>query len=82
MCYWSILKNFLNSKRIPCIFSFIRENKFVNDFHLKSLIFNSHFAKHCSSMKNNSRIPLETFQATKETTSDAKFVRRLRFVNN
>ena len=82
MCYWSILKNFLNSKRIPCILSLIRENKFVNDFHLKSLIFNSPFAKHCSPMENNSRIPLETFQAIKKTMSDAKLVRRLHFVNN
>ena len=30
--YWSILKTFLNNKKIPCIPSLFHENKFITDF--------------------------------------------------
>ena len=42
-CYWSILKNVLNSKRILRIPPLIHDNKFVTDFHLKREIFSLHF---------------------------------------
>ena len=56
-CYWTILKRFFNGKKIPCIPPILHEDKFVTDFQIKSEIFNSHFAKQCSALKNESRIP-------------------------
>ena len=56
-CYWTILKRFFNGKRIPCIPPILNEDKFVTDFQVKSEIFNSHFAKKCSLLKNESQIP-------------------------
>ena len=44
--YWSVLKRFLNNKKIPCIPSLFHENKLVTDF--KEKILNSYFAKQCS----------------------------------
>ena len=38
--YWSILKTFLNNKKIPCIPPFFHENKFVTDFKEKVELFN------------------------------------------
>ena len=35
-CYWSILKSFLNNKKIPCIPPLIYNNQFITDFKEKS----------------------------------------------
>ena len=35
--YWSVLKRFLNNKKIPCIPSLFHENKFVTDCREKAL---------------------------------------------
>ena len=43
-CYWSILRSFLNNKKIPCIPPLIH-NQFVVDFKEKGELFNSFFAK-------------------------------------
>ena len=45
-----------NGKKIPCITPILHEDKFVTDFQVKSEIFNSHFAKQCSLLKNESQI--------------------------
>ena len=39
--YWSILKTFLNNKKIPCIPPLLHENKFIIDFRRKAEIFNT-----------------------------------------
>ena len=39
--YWSVLKRFLNNKKIPCVRSLFIENKLVTDFTKKADIFNS-----------------------------------------
>ena len=41
--YWSILKTFLNDKKIPCIPSVFHDNKFVIDFREKTELFNTFF---------------------------------------
>ena len=41
--YWSILKIFLNNKKLPCIPPLLHENKFVIDFRSKAEIFNTFF---------------------------------------
>ena len=37
--YWSILKTFLNNKKIPCIPPLFLENKFITDFKEKAELF-------------------------------------------
>ena len=41
--YWSILKTFLNNKKIPCIPPLFHENKFITDFKEKAELFNHFF---------------------------------------
>ena len=43
--HWSILKIFLNNKKIPCLPTLLYENKFIIDFRRKAEIFNTFFAK-------------------------------------
>ena len=49
--YWSILKTFLNNKKIPCIPSLFHEIKFITD-----LIF---YVNQCSLWSNNSAFYLQ-----------------------
>ena len=39
--YWSILKTFLNNKKIPCIPPLFHENKFITNFKEKAELFNT-----------------------------------------
>ena len=41
--YWSILKIFLNNKKIPCIPPPLHQDKFVTDFKEEANIFNNFF---------------------------------------
>ena len=54
--YWSILKMFLNNKKIPCIPPLRHQNKYVTDFKEKAEIFNSFFVEQCSLMNNSSKL--------------------------
>ena len=55
--YWSILKTFLNNKKIPCIPALFHENKFITDFKEKAELFNPFFVNQCSLLSNNSVLP-------------------------
>ena len=55
--YWSLLKCFLNNKKIPLIPPLFHENKFVTNFLEKADLFNSFFSKHCSLINNASTLP-------------------------
>ena len=55
--YWSILKTFLNSKKIPCIPHLFHENKFITDFKEKAELFKHFFVNQCSLLSNNSVLP-------------------------
>ena len=57
--YWSILKAYLNKKKIPVIPPIFHDNKFITDFKQKAEIFNSHFSKQCTPLINNSKISSE-----------------------
>ena len=46
--YWSVLKSFYNSKKIPCIPPIFYENRFVTNLKEKAELFNSFFPKQCS----------------------------------
>ena len=52
-CYWSLLKTFLNNKKIPCIPPLHHDDKFVCDFKKKSKILNNYFAQQCSLINNS-----------------------------
>ena len=56
-CYWSLLKIFLNNKKIPCIPPLYHNDKFACDFKEKSKIFNNYFAQQCSVINKNSTVP-------------------------
>ena len=45
--YWSIMKTFLNNKKVPCILPLFQDNKFVTDFREKAELFISFFAEQC-----------------------------------
>ena len=72
-CYLAILKRFFNGQKIPCIPSILHEDNFVTDFQIKSEIFNSHFAKQCSFLKNESQIPLQFLLHTNTCLGTVRF---------
>ena len=55
--YWSLLKIFLNNKKIPLIPPLFHENRFITDFKEKAELFNSFFSNQCSLLKNCSKLP-------------------------
>ena len=71
--YWSILKTFLNNKKIPVIPPIFHDNKYITDFKQKAEIFNSHFSKQCSPLINNSKIPSECSRKSNESLSSITF---------
>ena len=64
--YWSILKMFLNNKKIPCIPPLFHQGKYVTAFKKKAEPSNSFFAKPCSTIRNSSKLPL-TLSKNKQT---------------
>ena len=55
--YWTILKSFYNSKKIPLIPPLLINDKFVTDIKLKANIFHKFFAEQCTPLKNDSILP-------------------------
>ena len=66
-------KTFFNGKKIPRISPILYENKFVSDFQVKSEMCNSHYAKQCSLLKNESRIPPQLLPHTNTCLSTVRF---------
>ena len=56
--YWSLLKMFLNNKKIPIIPLFY-ENSFITDFKGKAQLFNIFFSKQFFLIPNNSSLPAD-----------------------
>ena len=71
--YWSVLKRFLNNKKIPCIPSLFHENKLVTDFRKKADIFNSFFAQQCSLINSDSSLPSKIIKKTDNSLYSVKF---------
>ena len=71
--YWSVLKRFLNNKKVPCIPSLFHENKLVTDFRKKADIFNSFFAKQCSLINSDSSLTSKIIKKTNNSFYSEKF---------
>ena len=71
--YWSILKTFLNNKKIPVIPPIFYDNRFITDFKQKAEIFNSHFFKQCTRLINNSTILSQCPQKLNESLPSITF---------
>ena len=71
--YWSILKTFLNNKKIPCIPPLFHENKFITDFKEKAELFNHFFVNQCSLLSNNSVLPTNLPQLTSKFLDSIHF---------
>ena len=71
--YWSILKTFLNNKKIPCIPPLFHENKLITDFKEKAELFNYFFVNQCSLSSNNSVLPTNLPQLTSKCLDSIHF---------
>ena len=71
--YWSMLKTFLNNKKVPSFPPLFHENEFVTDFKKKAGLFNSFFAKQCSLISNDSKLPSQLHYFTEKRLSAIKF---------
>ena len=71
--YWSLLKVFLNNKKILIIPPLFHENNFVTDFKEKAELFNAFFAKQCSLIDNNSSLPKNLIYLTEKRLSKIRF---------
>ena len=71
--YWSILKTFLNNKKIHCIPSLFHENKLITDFKEKAELFNHFFVNQCSLLSNNSDLPTDLPKLTKKCLDSIHF---------
>ena len=70
--YWSILKTFLNNKKIPCIPPLFHDNKCVIVFREKADFFNTFFAEQCLLPKNNSELPKTLLFLTEKRLSNVQ----------
>ena len=71
--YWSLLKCFLNNKKILLIPPLFHENKFVTNFLEKAKLFNSFFSKQCSLINNGSTFPTPMQYLTNNRLSSVTF---------
>ena len=71
--YWSILKTFYNSKKIPLISALFVNDKFVTDMKTKADIFNNFFAEQCTPLKNDSKLPNSQIFLTQSRLSSLDF---------
>ena len=73
--YWSILKIFLNNKKIPCIPPIYHNNNSITDFKEKAQIFNDFFAKQCTLVENPSKLPTNSFKKANNLLSTILFTK-------
>ena len=55
--YWSILKTFLNGKKVPIVPPLLINDKLISDFEVKANHFNNFSASQCTALDNSSTIP-------------------------
>ena len=70
---WSLLKLFLNNKKIPNIPPLFHKNQFITDFKKKAERFNVSFAKQYSLSDNNSSLPNKLIYLTERPLTKIRF---------
>ena len=73
--YWSLLKIFLNNKKIFCILPIFYENDSVIDFQKKNEIFNESFAKQCTAVPNSGKLTSVFIRKTDKYLSTVTFMK-------
>ena len=71
--YWSILKTFINGKKIPIIPPLLVNDKFITNFLEKANLFNEFFSKQCQPLQNNSTLPKSNTYHTENRLNDITF---------
>ena len=71
--YWTILKIFVNSSKIPLIPPLLVDNKLVTDFLDKANLFNNFFTKQCTPVSDDSTVPVIKNFETRERLSSLEF---------
>ena len=67
--YWSILKSFLNNKKIPCIPPLFHQNRYITNFKDKDELFNNIFADQCSLINNSNLLRSVLFKRIENAIS-------------
>ena len=73
--YWSFLKTFLITKKIPGISPQFHSNKFISNFRGKADLFNNFFAQQCTLTDNASEILAILYTKTTKTFSSIPVTR-------
>ena len=71
----SVLKTFLNNKKIPCIPPMYHNNNYITDFKEKAQTFNDFFAKQCRLVENASKLPTDSFKRINNLFSTISFTK-------
>ena len=71
--YWSLLKNFLNNKKIRMIPLLFYKNRFITDFQEKVKLFKFFFSKQCCIIPNNSSLTADFNYITDNRLSTVTF---------
>ena len=71
--YWTLLKTFINGKKVPVIPPLLVNDLYVSNFNNKANAFNNFFANQCSSINTGSEIPNELREITNEKLFDINF---------
>ena len=71
--YWSILKSFVNDKKIPIIPPLYHNGNFITDFCKKAELLNLFFAKQCSILQNSSKLPANLAPRTDQSLTFINF---------
>ena len=74
--YWSLLKIFLNKKKILIIPPLFYENCFITDFKEKAQLFSIFFSKQCSLIPNSSSLPTDVNYISDKRLSTVTFSAR------
>ena len=71
--YWTLLKRFVNNKKLPLIPPLFHGNEYVTDFKKKAELSNSFFAKQCSLLSSSSELPSNLHCTTEKRLNTLHF---------
>ena len=69
----SILKSFLNYKRIPCILPLLHQKRCITKFNCKAELFNDFFGNQCFLIINSNVLPSVPFKRAENVISSINF---------